>query len=162
MRRITGLSKKNNFVLAIRDADVVAATLRRALAEASPEERLGLERAAALVELTATATETQLRARWAPRSRLADVGFTGDITSVAAVRALRQAEPKLSLLAAVQLQKEAVAHPEVIPSPLTRGERRLPEMLRCSGGEEQVLLTPGSGSVPNAAVVQPVPPVNAL
>jgi hypothetical protein len=28
------------------------------------------------------------------------------------VRALRQAEPKLSLLAAVQLQKEAVAHPE--------------------------------------------------
>lgn len=111
MTGITGLSKKNNFVLAIRDADVVAATLRQALAEASPEERLGLERAAALVESTASATETELRARWV-RSRLADVGFTGDITSVAAVRALRQAEPKLSLLAAVQLQKEAVAHPE--------------------------------------------------
>ncbi|MDG5801858.1 hypothetical protein P9869_04105 [Streptomyces ossamyceticus] len=50
-------------------------------------------------------------ARWA-RSRLAAVGFTGDIASVAALKALRQAEPKLSLLAAVELQKEAVAHPE--------------------------------------------------
>lgn len=111
MTGIAGLSKKNNFVLAIRDADVVAAALRQALAEASPEERPGLERAAALVESTAAATETQLRARWV-RSRLAAVGFTGDIASVAAVKSLRQAEPKLSLLAAVQLQKAAVAHPE--------------------------------------------------
>lgn len=111
MSRITGLNKKHNFVLLVRDADVVGAALRQALTEASPEERPGLERAVALVESTAAATETQLRARWV-RSRLAEVGFTGDITSVAAVRALREAEPKLSLLAAVQLQKEAVAHPE--------------------------------------------------
>lgn len=111
MTGITGLSKKNNFVLAIRDADMVAAALRQALAEATPEERPGLERAAALVESTAAATETQLRARWV-RSRLTAIGFAGDIASVAAVKALRQAEPKLSLLAAVQLQKEAVAHPE--------------------------------------------------
>ncbi|MEV4039939.1 hypothetical protein [Streptomyces umbrinus] len=111
MTGIMGLSKKNNFVLTIRDADVVAAALRQALAEASPEERPGLERAAALVEFTAAATETQLRARWV-RSRLADTGFTGDITSVEAVKALRQAEPQLSLLAAVQLQKDAEANPE--------------------------------------------------
>lgn len=111
MTGITGLSKRNNFVLAIRDADLVATALRQALAEASPQERPGLERAAALVESTAAATETQLRARWV-RSRLAAVGFTGDIASVAAVKALRKAEPKLSLLAAVQLQKETVAHPE--------------------------------------------------
>ncbi|MCR3728488.1 hypothetical protein [Streptomyces umbrinus] len=111
MTGIMGLSKKNNFVLTIRDADVVAAALRQALAEASPEERPGLERAAALVESTAAATETQLRARWV-RSRLADTGFTGDITSVEAVKALRQAEPQLSLLAAVQLQKDAEANPE--------------------------------------------------
>ncbi|TQJ57286.1 hypothetical protein FBY34_5133 [Streptomyces sp. SLBN-115] len=115
MTGITGLSEKNNFVLAIRDADLIAGALRRALAEASPQERPGLERAAALVESTAAATETQLRARWV-RSRLAAVGFTGDIASVAAVKALRQAERKLSLLAAVQLQREAVAdaaaHPE--------------------------------------------------
>lgn len=111
MTGFAGLNKKHNFVLLIRDADVVAAALRQALADASSEERPGLERAAALVESTAAASEHQLRARWV-RSRLAAVGFTGDITSVAAVKALRQAEPKLSLLAAVQLQKEAVAHPE--------------------------------------------------
>ncbi|MEU9896408.1 hypothetical protein ACIBCS_25630 [Streptomyces phaeochromogenes] len=111
MTGIMGLSKKNNFVLTVRDADVVSAALRQALAEASPEERPGLERAAALVESTAAATETQVRARWV-RSRLADTGFTGDITSVEAVKALRQAEPQLSLLAAVQLQKDAEAHPE--------------------------------------------------
>jgi hypothetical protein len=111
MTGIAGLNRKHNAVLVIRDADLVAAALRQALAEASPEERPGLERAAALVESTAAATETQLRARWV-RSRLAARGFTGDVASVAAVRALRQAEPKLSLLAAVQLQKDAVTHPE--------------------------------------------------
>ncbi|MFF0778421.1 hypothetical protein [Streptomyces sp. NPDC003720] len=111
MTGIMGLSRKNSVVLTIRDADVVGAALRRALAEASPEERPGLERAAALVEATAAASEGELRARWV-RSRLAAVGFTGDITSVSAVRALRQAAPELSLLAAVQLQKEAAARPE--------------------------------------------------
>ncbi|MGW7255155.1 hypothetical protein [Streptomyces sp. NPDC054834] len=111
MTGIAGLNKKHNFVLLIRDANVVAAALRQALADASPEERPGLERAAALVESTAAASEDQLRARWV-RSRLTAVGFTGDIASVAAVKALRKAEPMLSLLAAVQLQKAAVAHPE--------------------------------------------------
>ncbi|MFF4401113.1 hypothetical protein [Streptomyces sp. NPDC001480] len=111
MTGFAGLNKKHDVVLLIRDADVVAATLRQALADASPEERPGLERAAALVESTAAASEEQLRARWV-RSRLAAVGFTGDIASVAAVKALRQAEPKLGLLAAVQLQRSAVAHPE--------------------------------------------------
>jgi len=111
MTGITGLSKKNTFVLTIRDADVVATALRQALAEASPGERPGLERAVTLVESTAAANEGQLQARWV-RSRLAATGFTGDLDSVAAVRALRQAEPRLSLLAAVHLQKKAVAHPE--------------------------------------------------
>ncbi|MFK0153206.1 hypothetical protein ACIQVK_14210 [Streptomyces sp. NPDC090493] len=111
MTGITGLGRKNTFVLTIRDADGIAAALRQALAEAAPEERPGLERAVALVESTAAADESRLRARWV-RSRLAAAGFTGDITSVAAVKALRQAEPGLSLLAAVQLQKDAVAHPE--------------------------------------------------
>ncbi|MER5198710.1 hypothetical protein ACWD3J_37670 [Streptomyces sp. NPDC002755] len=111
MTGIAGLNKKHNFVLTIRDADVVAAALRQALAEAPPEERPGLERAAALVASSAATEETRLRARWV-RSRLDAVGFQGDITSVAAVKALRKAEPKLSLLAAVQLQREAAAHPE--------------------------------------------------
>ncbi|MET8612564.1 MULTISPECIES: hypothetical protein [Streptomyces] len=110
MAGLTGLNRKHNSVLVIRDADVVAAALREALAGASPEERPGLERAVALVESTAEATATQLRADWT-RSRLAAVGFTGDLSSVAATKALRQAEPSLSLLAAVQLQKEALTHP---------------------------------------------------
>ncbi|MFF4448528.1 hypothetical protein [Streptomyces sp. NPDC001502] len=111
MTGFPGMNTKHNFVLVIRDTDTVTASLRQALDEASPEERPGLERAAALVEAAATAGETQLRARWV-RSRLTAVGFTGDIGSVAAVKALRQAEPKLSLLAAVELQKDAVAHPQ--------------------------------------------------
>ncbi|MET9505486.1 hypothetical protein ACFYO5_22240 [Streptomyces sp. NPDC006259] len=111
MKGFAELNKKNNFVLLLRDADLIQAALRQALADASPEERPGLERAAALVESTAAASEAGLRARWV-RSRLDTVGFTGDVASVSAVRALRQAEPKLSLLAAVQLQREAVAHPE--------------------------------------------------
>ncbi|MEV6112699.1 hypothetical protein AB0L59_09255 [Streptomyces sp. NPDC052109] len=105
------LNRKQDVVLVVRDTDMVAAALRRALTEASPEERAGLERAAALVESTAAATEAELRARWV-RARLAAVGFAGDVASMAALKALRQAEPRLSLLAAVQLQKDAVAHPE--------------------------------------------------
>ncbi|MFK4145246.1 hypothetical protein [Streptomyces sp. NPDC004065] len=111
MRGIAALNRKSNHVLLIRDADVIAHAVGEALAQASPEERPGLERAAALVESTAAATDGRLRARWV-RSRLAATGFTGDIASVAAIRALRQAEPRLSLIAAVELQKEAVAHPE--------------------------------------------------
>ncbi|WP_333774031.1 hypothetical protein [Streptomyces sp. IBSBF 3136] len=110
MTGIMGRGGKSDVVPVIRDADVVAAALRQALATASPRERPGLERAAALVESTAAASEAQLRAGWV-RARLAAVGFTGDIASVAAVKALRQAEPRLSLLAAVRLQKAAVAHP---------------------------------------------------
>ncbi|MGW6985634.1 hypothetical protein ACWGE1_40270 [Streptomyces sp. NPDC054932] len=111
MTGFLGQNTKHNFVLLIRDADTIAAALREALAGAAPDERQGLERAVALAEAAAAATETQLRARWV-RSRLAAAGFAGDIDSVAAVKALRQVEPTLSLLAAVQLQKDAVAHPE--------------------------------------------------
>lgn len=111
MTAIAGLTRKQDVVLLVRDADLVCAALRQALAEASPEERPGLERAAALVESTAAATDGQLRARWV-RSRLASAGFTGDIGSISAVRALRKAEPGLSLLAVVRLQKDAVAFPE--------------------------------------------------
>ncbi|MEU3858581.1 hypothetical protein AB0F03_14615 [Streptomyces sp. NPDC028722] len=111
MMGFAGFDRKQDGVLVIRDSDLVTAALREALAGASPEERPGLERALAAVAATADATEGQVRARWV-RSRLADAGFTGDIASIAALKALRRAEPQLSLLTAVQLQKEAVAHPE--------------------------------------------------
>lgn len=111
MIHMPGLNKKHDYVLLIRDSDVVAAALREALAAAAPEERPALERAAALVESTAAASDGPLRARWV-RDRLTEVGFTGDPASIEAIKALRKAEPQLSLYAAVQLQKEAVAHPE--------------------------------------------------
>lgn len=110
MTAIAGLSGKHD-VLVIRDAESVAVALRRALAEASPEERPGLERAVALAQSSVAATDGRSCARWV-RSRLADVGFVGDIASMSALKALRRAEPRLSLAAAVRLQKEAVAHPE--------------------------------------------------
>ena len=112
VKGIGSLSTKNNFVLLIRDTEIVGGALREALADASPEERPGLERAIALAESVAAATDTELRARWV-RARLANAGFTGDVSSVAAVKALRQAERGLSLTAAVELQKAAVAHPEL-------------------------------------------------
>ncbi|WP_330457609.1 hypothetical protein OIB37_12235 [Streptomyces sp. NBC_00820] len=111
---MTGIGAPNGkhaHTLLIRDADVIAEALRRALDEASPENRPGLEHALALVASAAATTETQLRARWV-RSRLAAVGFAGDIASIAALKALRKAEPRLGLAEAVGLQKEAVAHPE--------------------------------------------------
>ncbi|MFF3849125.1 hypothetical protein [Streptomyces sp. NPDC002328] len=104
-------NRKHDVVMVIRDTDLVAEALRRALADASPEDRPGLERAAALVESTAATSEARLRAHWV-HTRLAAVGFTGDIGSIAAVKALRKAEPTLTLLAAARLQKEASAHPE--------------------------------------------------
>ncbi|GAA0967462.1 hypothetical protein [Actinocorallia libanotica] len=111
MSGLGDLSVEHNFVLLLRDADVVGAALREALEGASPQERPGLERAVALVESVAAGTDGRLRARWA-RDRLAAAGFTGDVAAVAAVKALRQAEPKLSLLAAAELQKDMLAHPE--------------------------------------------------
>ncbi|MEU0675851.1 hypothetical protein ABZ330_23740 [Streptomyces sp. NPDC006172] len=111
MTPLLGPNEKHDVVLVLRDSDLIADALREALSDASPEDRPGLVRAAALVEAAAAASEPRLRAHWV-RTRLAAVGFTGDIDSVAAVKALRKAEPNLSLLAAAQLHKVAVAHPE--------------------------------------------------
>ncbi|MFH8626017.1 hypothetical protein ACH4A8_29755 [Streptomyces vietnamensis] len=109
MSGFMGWGKKTDTVLVVREADTIAAGLRDALAEAAPDERPGLERALALTEAAAKVPDAARRAEWV-RGRLAEAGFTGDIASIAALKALRQAEPKLSLLAAVQLQKDAVAH----------------------------------------------------
>ncbi|BDH06348.1 hypothetical protein HEK131_35750 [Streptomyces seoulensis] len=111
MTGITGLTGGRAFVLPLKDSDAILAAVRRALADAPAQERPGLERAVALVESTAAASEDELCARWV-RARLADTGFTGDIASMAALRALRKAERSLGLLTAVELQKKAVAHPE--------------------------------------------------
>ncbi|MCF2130498.1 hypothetical protein L1I79_29295 [Strepomyces sp. STD 3.1] len=96
-------------VLVLRDADVVAHGIRRALATATPEERPGLEAAAAVVERAAAASDAELRARWV-HERLAAAGHEGPVDSVQAVKTLREAAPGLTLLSAVQLTKDAAAH----------------------------------------------------
>ncbi|MFD8804144.1 hypothetical protein [Streptomyces sp. NPDC059597] len=111
IKHLRDLTGKREFALVVRETDLVTAALRQALADAAPEERPGLERALAVVAATATADDDRLCARWF-RNRLAATGFTGDIGSVAALKALRQAERGLGLLTAVRLQKAAVAHPE--------------------------------------------------
>ncbi len=110
VKGLVGFGKKQDCVLVIRDSDVVLEALREVLDGAPERERAGLERALAVVGGVAGADEGPLRAAWV-RKRLAGVGFAGDVGSVAAIKALRQAEPDLSLLAAVQLQRDAVAHP---------------------------------------------------
>jgi hypothetical protein len=95
-------------VLVLRDADVIAARVRWALDEASPEERPGLERAAALIEQAAAAEDTDLFARWV-HERLAAAGYEGAPDSVQAIKVLREAAPGLSLKSAVQLAKHAAA-----------------------------------------------------
>ncbi|MEV1077895.1 hypothetical protein AB0I98_06510 [Streptomyces sp. NPDC050211] len=100
--------KSSSAVIFVRDADVAVSSLRQALAEASPEERPGLERAVAVAERAAAATESDVRARWV-RERLAGAGYQGPADSVEAIKVLRQAEPGLSLVAAVELAKSAAA-----------------------------------------------------
>ncbi len=97
-------------VLVLRDTDVTVHALREALAAATPEARPGLERAVALAEQAAAVPDGELRARWV-HERLADAGYDGAVDSVHGVRALREAVPGLGLRQAVQLTKEAAAHP---------------------------------------------------
>lgn len=99
-------------VLVLRDADVIAAAVRRCLDDASPEERPGLERAVNLVEEAAAASDADLRTRWV-RERVTAAGIEGSYDSVHAIRALRQAAPGLTLLQARQMAKEAEAARQV-------------------------------------------------
>lgn len=106
-------SKKSELnVLVLRDADVILWSLRQALAEADESARPGLERALDLAEQAAAAHDDDLRARWV-RERLAEAGYEGAPDSAPAVKALREAAPGLSLLAAVQLTKAAARPPAV-------------------------------------------------
>ncbi|MFE0172713.1 hypothetical protein ACFWZ2_10390 [Streptomyces sp. NPDC059002] len=101
-------TKRELMVITLRDTEAVADELREALATADERERPGLERAAALLARTAAVPDAEVRGRWVLR-HLAAAGHTGPADSVHAVKALRQAEPGLSLATAVRLTKEAAA-----------------------------------------------------
>ncbi|MFJ8312620.1 MULTISPECIES: hypothetical protein [unclassified Streptomyces] len=99
--------RKELEVLVLRDADTVTEAIRDALAGAGEAERPGLEAAVRIAERAAAVPDRELRARWV-RLQRASVGYPGpDDESMHAIKALRQAQPGLSLLAAVQLTKDA-------------------------------------------------------
>ncbi|MCC3773953.1 hypothetical protein [Streptomyces sp. UNOB3_S3] len=93
-------------VVVLRDSRAVADAVRAALETADEAERPGLERAAELIALHAARPEREVRAEWA-RGVLAAAGVDAREQEVHAVRALRRAEPGLSLKSAVRLVREA-------------------------------------------------------
>ncbi|MGW2815159.1 hypothetical protein [Streptomyces sp. NPDC001415] len=100
--------RKELSVLVLRDADDIVRSLREALEGAGEAERPGLEAAIEMAERAAAVPDRELRARWV-REQRASVGYTGpDDESVHAIKALREAQPGLSLLSAVQLTRDAV------------------------------------------------------
>ncbi|WP_031083500.1 hypothetical protein [Streptomyces sp. NRRL WC-3549] len=100
--------KQESAVLVLRDVQEITELLRQELGTATDDRRPGLERALALVEEVAAVPDAELRARWV-RQRLAASGYEGPLDSVSAVKALRRAEPGLSLLQAVTYAREAAA-----------------------------------------------------
>ncbi|MFF7363569.1 hypothetical protein [Streptomyces sp. NPDC008125] len=100
--------KNHLAVLVLHDATGILDALREELAAAPAADRPGLERALALVGSYAGRPEAELRVRWV-RERLAAAGHTGPADSTEAIRALRKAEPGLSLLQAVTYAREAAA-----------------------------------------------------
>ncbi|THA65307.1 hypothetical protein E6P78_18670 [Streptomyces sp. A0958] len=103
-----GNGKQDMAVIVVRDADAVVAALREALEQAGEEDRPGLERALALAAAQAGVPDAELRGRWAGR-RIRAGGHEGPLDAVAAVKALRTAEPGLGLRQAVRLSGEAAA-----------------------------------------------------
>ncbi|MGW0968111.1 hypothetical protein [Streptomyces sp. NPDC002516] len=98
-------SKKEVHLIALSDLDDAREAVRQALSDAPAEEAAGLRRAAGILdELAERGGEP--RVRWARRILERD-GVDPVTHEVAAVRALRQELPGLSLVAAVELAREA-------------------------------------------------------
>ncbi|MGF1343967.1 hypothetical protein ACQSMD_28285 [Streptomyces flavovirens] len=101
-------TKQETAVLVLRDAPEIAGLLRQELGTATDDLRPGLERALELVSEVAAVPDAEMRGRWV-RQRLASVGHEGPVDSVPAIKALREAEPGLSLRQAVAYAREAAA-----------------------------------------------------
>ncbi|MFC9272394.1 hypothetical protein ACFTXJ_32000 [Streptomyces zhihengii] len=99
-----GLTKRDAQTIFVRDSDGVTAALREALAEAPPEERPGLEGALEIAGGVCSSSEAETQARWV-RAHLDAAAVTGPADSVTAIKALREAAPGMSLLAAVELAR---------------------------------------------------------
>ncbi|MFD5354685.1 hypothetical protein [Streptomyces sp. NPDC058657] len=101
-------SQPETLLITLSDREGFLGALRTALDAADATDRPGLERALAVVETTPTPDPAVLRGRWA-LERIEAAGVEARPDSVKAVKALRDAEPGLSLLQAVNLTKEAAA-----------------------------------------------------
>ncbi|WP_212764307.1 hypothetical protein [Streptomyces sp. I05A-00742] len=93
-------------VVVLRDSQAIAEAVHEALASAAPEDRPGLERAAGLIAARAARPEHEIRAEWA-RGVVTAAGYDPRTQELHAIRALRRAEPGLSLKTAVALVREA-------------------------------------------------------
>ncbi|OII60168.1 hypothetical protein BJP40_11345 [Streptomyces sp. CC53] len=92
--------------IVFRDGPDVREDLRQALAHAAPEERPGLERALLLVEAQCARSDDEVLARWTA-SVLDGAGLDAAREHVASVKAVREAAPGLSLVAANRLVQGA-------------------------------------------------------
>ncbi|MFZ3499138.1 hypothetical protein ACODT5_39010 [Streptomyces sp. 5.8] len=98
-------SKKEVHLIALSDLDDARDALRRALSGAPGDEVAGLRRAAQILDGLAE-RGGEPRVRWA-RGILERDGVDPVSHEVAAIRALRQELPGLSLTAATELAREA-------------------------------------------------------
>lgn len=98
-------NRKEVHLVALGDLDEARDAVRRALSDAPAGEVAGLERAAQILDALAQRAE-EPRLRWA-RGVLEREGIDVRSQEVAAVRALRQELPGLSLTAAAELAREA-------------------------------------------------------
>ncbi|MEU9138756.1 hypothetical protein AB0D33_22830 [Streptomyces sp. NPDC048404] len=98
-------NKKEAHLIALSDLGDARDAVSRALSDAPADEAPGLRRAARILDELAERGE-EPRVRWA-RGILERDGVDPVTHEVAAVRALRQELPGLSLLAATQLAREA-------------------------------------------------------
>jgi hypothetical protein len=101
-------SQPDTLLIALSDRDTYLGVLRGALDTADATDRPGLERALALVETADAPDPAGLRGRWA-LDRIEAAGVEARPDSIVAIKALRKAEPGLSLAQAVALSKEAAA-----------------------------------------------------
>ncbi|MEU5420319.1 hypothetical protein ACFY1P_00910 [Streptomyces sp. NPDC001407] len=102
-----GTGKRSEQVLVLRDSKAIAEAVSEALAGATDEQRPGLELAAELIARYAERPEREVREEWT-RGVLAKAGVDPRTHEVHAVKAVRQAQPGLSLAQAVQLVREVL------------------------------------------------------
>lgn len=95
--------KVETHLIAVNDLDPAREAVERALANASSDERPGLQRALEIIDTVTVPGEPRLR--WAKKV-LDEAGVDVDTHRIQAVRTIRDSLPGLGLSAAVELVKD--------------------------------------------------------